>query len=370
MKIAVVATVWFPFSHADVVVSRWLEPYPGDARLGWEPRTQIASVYLAQVPENDVGREVCAKFGVPFFGSIREALTLGGDRLAVDAVLLIGEHGDYPENHLHQKLYPRKGFFDEIVQVFRESGRGVPVFNDKHLSWSFAEAGAMLAAARELSFPVYAGSSIPHCPMEPEAEIGPNDRLSEALALFYGHEEHYGYHGIEFLQSVLEKRGGGETGIARVRTLEGPSLNAAWDKGEIPADLVQAALTGLGYPDEKRILPFVLARGEGLLAFQFEHEDGLRVTHLRIPKWVNNWSVALRVEGREILIGKPVQTDPMGFYNNFAFLNRRVEQFFLTGQAPNSVLRTHLAGGVLEAALQARETPSVWQETPHLRLAY
>jgi hypothetical protein len=370
MKIAVIATVWFPFSHADVIVSRWLEPYPGDARLGWKPRTQIASVYLAQIPENDVGRKVCAQFGVPLYASIRDALTLGGDRLAVDAVLLIGEHGDYPQNRYHQKLYPRKQFFDEIVAVFRESGRGVPVFNDKHLSWSFAEAEAMLSVARELAFPVYAGSSLSHCPMEPAVEIGPGARVPEALALFYGHEEHYGYHSIEFSQAVLEKRGAGESGIARVRALEGPALTVAWDRGEIPIDLVKAALGCLGYPDEERVLPFILSRGEGLLAFQLEHEDGLRVTHLRIPKWVNNWCVAVRVEGRGILTGKPVPTDATRFYSNFVFLGRRVEQFFLDGVAPNSILRTHLAGGALEAVLQARETGGAWRETPHLRLAY
>ena len=370
MKIAVIATVWFPFSHTDVVVSRWLEPYPGDDRLGWKPRTRIASVYLAQIPKNDVGRKVCAQFGVPVFSTIREALTLGGEHLAVDAVLLIGEHGDYPMNAFHQKLYPRKQFFDEIVKVFRQSGRGVPVFNDKHLSWSFADADAMLAAARELAFPVYAGSSIPHCPMQPAVEIRPGDRIPEALALFYGHEEHYGYHSIEFLQSLLEKRSGGECGIARVRALEGSALTEALENGEIPGDLLEAALTGLGYPREKRILPFILARAEGLLAFQLEHVDGLRVTHLRMPKWVTNWCAALRVEGRGILATQAESTDPMGFYNNFAWLNRRVEQFFLAGQAPNSVLRTHLSGGALETALQVRDSTPAWKETPHLRLAY
>ncbi len=69
----------------------------------------------------------------------------------------------------------------------------------------------------------------------------------------------------------------------------------------------------LGYPDEERILPFMGTRAEGLLAFQFEQEDGLRVTRLRIPKWVDNWCVALRVEERGLLAGKSVRTVAMGF---------------------------------------------------------
>ena len=42
---------------------------------------------------------------------IAEALRCGGDKLAVDAVLIIGEHGDYPRNEIGQKQYPRYEFF-------------------------------------------------------------------------------------------------------------------------------------------------------------------------------------------------------------------------------------------------------------------
>src|SRR5271157_4953245 len=34
-----------------------------------------------------------------------------------------------------QTQYPRYEFFQQIVEVFRRSGRCAPVFNDKHLSW-------------------------------------------------------------------------------------------------------------------------------------------------------------------------------------------------------------------------------------------
>src|SRR5262249_56996855 len=73
--------------------------------------------------------------------SIDEALCLGGKELAVDAVLSIGEHGNYPVNKLGQTEYPRKRFFDEIVAVMRRSKRFVPLYNDKHLSyrWHWAK---------------------------------------------------------------------------------------------------------------------------------------------------------------------------------------------------------------------------------------
>ena len=58
-------------------------------------------------------------------------------RSAVDGVLLIGEHGDYPINAKGQQLYPRRRLFAEIVETFRRSGRSVPVYNDKHFSYSW-----------------------------------------------------------------------------------------------------------------------------------------------------------------------------------------------------------------------------------------
>ena len=91
-----------------------------------------------------------------------EALCLGGKSLAVDAVLLIGEHGDYPTNDLGQRMYPRKEFFDQIVAVDATArSRFVPIFNDKHLSYRWDWAKAMYDEARELGIPLMAGSSVP-----------------------------------------------------------------------------------------------------------------------------------------------------------------------------------------------------------------
>src|SRR5205814_401357 len=92
------------------------------------------------------------QYKIPIFKTIREALTLGGNDLAVDAVLSIGEHGDYPTNKLRQVEYPRKRFFDEIVAVMQRSNRFVPLFNAKPLSypWDWSRPLAEAALAAEL----------------------------------------------------------------------------------------------------------------------------------------------------------------------------------------------------------------------------
>lgn len=99
-RIAVICTEYRPISHADVIVSRWLEPFPSDHLYGWaQPVSQIVSIYAEQRNnQKDLIPTAVARHGIQCFSSIEKALTLGGDYLAVDGVLLIAEHGDYPDN--------------------------------------------------------------------------------------------------------------------------------------------------------------------------------------------------------------------------------------------------------------------------------
>ncbi len=159
-KIAAIITEYRPMSHADVIVGKYLEGFNQDNQPPY-PRSKIVSLFTEQIPKEDMSRERAKKFNVPIYRTVADALTLGGDKLAVDGVLLIGEHGDYPTNDKDQKLYPRFEMFLKITDVFRQSGRGVPVFNDKHLSWNWRQAKRMVDISHELRFPMLAGSSVP-----------------------------------------------------------------------------------------------------------------------------------------------------------------------------------------------------------------
>ena len=44
----------------------------------------------------------------------------------MDAVLLIGEHGQYPVDEYSMTHWPRYEFFTAITDVFKEDGRSVP----------------------------------------------------------------------------------------------------------------------------------------------------------------------------------------------------------------------------------------------------
>src|SRR5262249_42860651 len=142
-----------------------------------------------------------------------EALTCGGSRLAVDAVLLIGEHGRYPSNEKGQKLYPRDEDFKQVVDVYPQSGKTGPVVNDKHLSWSWEHAKEMVDTARAMGFGLMAGSSLPVTWRQPSVDLPLGEEVEEAVGIWNGGIDAGDIHVIEALQSIVERRRGGETGV-------------------------------------------------------------------------------------------------------------------------------------------------------------
>ena len=148
-KLAVVTTVWTYRSHAWHMAERFLHGYPVAGK--WHrPPIEVVSAYVDQTPDGDLSRDRAREFGFKVYPTIAEALRCGGDRLAVDAVLVIGEHGKYPRNDIGQIQYPRYEFFKQIVEVFAKDGRTTPVFNDKHLSWRWEFAKEMVDTARKM----------------------------------------------------------------------------------------------------------------------------------------------------------------------------------------------------------------------------
>jgi hypothetical protein len=79
-KVAAIVTEYRWYSHADVICGRLLGGY--SANNVWRgPRTHLVSLYRAQTPSNDMGRDVSARHGFRIYPTIREALTLGGPSL-------------------------------------------------------------------------------------------------------------------------------------------------------------------------------------------------------------------------------------------------------------------------------------------------
>ena len=208
-KIALIATVVFEKSHAQHFIDRFALGYAWGGT--WRAASvDLVSLYVDQFPENDLARGRSQRYGIPLHASIAEALTLGTGKLAVDGVVIIGEHGKYPENELGQTLYPRYEFFKEVVKVFEASGRSVPVFNDKHLSTDWKHCVEMVADSKRLNFPFLAGSSLPVTRRLPAIDLPWGTPLRESVCVGYGGVEKYDFHGLETAQCMSERRRGGE----------------------------------------------------------------------------------------------------------------------------------------------------------------
>jgi hypothetical protein len=243
LKVAAVVTEFTSRSHAHCILESFLEPYLFNGeKVDPTAEFEIVSLFMDQVPDHDMGHAVAKEYGFPVFKTIGEALTLGKEALGVDAVLSIAEFGKYPVNALGQMEYPRKRFFDEIVAVFEKSGRAVPVFSDKHLSYRWDWAREMVDTAARLKFPLMAGSSVPLATRRPPMEIPAGSKIVEAVSIHGGGVESYDFHGLEVMQSVVESRKGGETGVAEVRFLQGDAFWAAAGSGLWSMPLADAAV--------------------------------------------------------------------------------------------------------------------------------
>src|SRR5262249_39344668 len=182
--IAVVTTVHRPMSHSFHIAVRFLHGYTRNGSFH-VPQHYVRGMAVDQTPENDLSRDLAREFGFRWSRNVSEVL-LDGDKLAVDGVLLIAEHGNYPRNDKWQILYPRFEMFSQIVETFRKAGRSVPVFCDKHLSYSWAKAKQMYDWSRELKFPMLAGSSLPVTWRRPELELPLTAPIEDALVAAYG----------------------------------------------------------------------------------------------------------------------------------------------------------------------------------------
>src|SRR5829696_4574804 len=227
-KLAVVTTLWNYCSHAWHMAERFLAGYP--LRGAWHrPGLEVVSAYVDQTPKGDLSCQRSEEFGFPIYKSIAEALRCGGDKMAVDAVLVIGEHGDYPVNAIGQKQYPRYEFFSKVVEVYRRDGRTAPIFNDKHLSWKWEWAKEMVDTSRSMGFPLLAGSSLPVTWRMPAIELPYEANVDEIMCIAFGDVDIYDFHALETIQCVAERRKGGETGVKSMHALRGDSVWKAMD---------------------------------------------------------------------------------------------------------------------------------------------
>jgi hypothetical protein len=377
-KLAVVTTAYHYLSHAYHVCGRFLNGWVRDGRMHYSD-FGIAGMYVEQTDKGDLSKEMSRKHGFPVYGDPAGALTLGGDKLAVDGVLLIGEHGDYPTNDKSQKLYPRYELFQKIVEVFKKSDRSVPVFCDKHLSYDRQKAKEMAETARKLGFPLAAGSSLPITWRRPEMELRAGAPVKDALVASRGEIEIYGIHALESLQCMVERRAKAETGVQAVTCLEGDAVWKAGDDGVWSWDLLEEALSRspslnvgdvrdncrqFAPPPNRPTFP------NGPVAFVVEYRDGFKATALLLNGHVDDTTFAARLADEKKPVSTLFELPPPPGAGFLQALAVKLEDFLATGKPWAPLERTLLTGGVLDAALDSRVQGGKRVETPDLDFRY
>lgn len=379
-RLAVVTTEWRFHSHAWHMAERFLVGYPINGR--WhQPPFEVVSAYVDQKPEKDLSESRSKEFGFPIYKSIAEALRCGGKKLAVDAVLVIGEHGNYEVNEFGQKKYPRYEFFKGVVAVFKADGEVRPMFNDKHLSWKWDWAKEMAETSRQMKFPYLAGSSLPVTYRMPALDMPYGAEVEEVMSVAMGGVDSYDFHALETIQCMAERRKGGESGVAWVESLRGDAVWSAmetgsWAKGGWNPELFQACLCRCQtlaqpgnfshrYPTPAQIREFV----KDPIVYRFQYNDGVQASMFLFNGLVGDFTFAAKLKDQAEPLSTLFYLPPTPNVMYSAALMSKAEETFSTGKAPYPIERTLLTSGLVEAGVQSLSTGKRI-ETPYMKVEY
>jgi len=381
-QVAVIANIYKTHLHTQHIIDRILEGY-GWGGVFYHSPLDVVSLFVEQRGEGDLVPDRTKRHaGMKAYPTIAQALTRGTGKLAVDGVIYIGEQGTYPSNEKGQTEYPRYRFFEEVIDVFRASGRSVPFYLDKHLSWKWEEAKDMYDTARKMGFPFMAGSSLPVTWRMPQVEMPLGAPVREAICVAFGGLDSYDIHAVEAVQCMVERRKGGETGVDWLQAYRGDNFWKAHEKGLWSPALFKSALcrsetlrsgretfTG-AYPTLEQMKTF--ARDP--VAYHYRYKDGLRGTIMLLNGLVQDFTFAAAIEGQpkpfSTLMYLSKQAHAATIESYFNPLVHYIEQMMVTGKEPYPVERVLLATGLVCAGIDSLFQGQQRIETPNLAIHY
>lgn len=366
LPVAAISTVYTNNSHTDVIVGKILNGF--DQKGGPGPRLELKAIYTDQVPKGDMSRDLAEKHGFRIAKTIDEAITLGTDKVQVAGVLSIGEHGSYPSTpDTKQHMYPRRRFFDGIAATFRRVGQVVPVFNDKHLAYRWSDAKHMYDTAQSMKIPMMAGSSLPVTWRRPPLVLPIGCEMESALAVGYGGLESYGFHALETLQCMTERRKGGETGVASVEVLRGDVIWKARDAGAWSDELLMAVLKTMPGIKKGKIEDRL---NNSAAIYQIEYRDGLRASVVMANGLAGQFGFAAKLRGEDKPLATWFELEEDKPFGHFAYLTRAIDHMVQTGEPAYPVERTLLTTGILDRVMHSAAEDGKRFVTPELDIDY
>ena len=370
-KLAMIATGWQYLSPAQMIGDRFLVGYPHKGR--WHrPEIDLVSLYVDQKSEGDQSHERANEFGFKIYPTIAETLRCGGSQVGVDAVLIITGDKDHPRD---EEL---RSFFQRVARVFENEGRVVPVYSNQHLS--FEKTQRMVDVAKRLEIPMMTGSSLPLTWRLPPIELPSDCIIEQALIVAAGAPRVEGYHALEAMQSMLERRHGGETGVKSVQLIEGEAVWKAGEDNRWSKELLEAALAR---SDSLQGVSLEQARPQDLVhngelprlvknpaAYLVEYSDGLRSVMLMLNGAVRDFTFAARLKGPARVESTQFVVQPEPNVAHLTCLVAKIEAMIQTGEVPYPMERTLIATGILERCLQSQSQGHRRLKTPELQICY
>ena len=363
-RLAILASRWTPGSPARQIGDRFLIGYPRQGR--WHrPPMDVVSLYVDRTPEADQSRERAAEFGFRVYPSVAETLRCGTGRLAVDGVLVLAGQG---EDSSAESSGP--DLVEPMVEVFKEDLRAVPVYWDQPLG--LAQARKMVEAARQLKFPVLAGSSLPMTWRLPPLELPIGCRVEQALMVGIGSRRSDRYRALETMQAMVERRRGGETGVRSVQSVAGQAVWRAGSSGRWSRELLEAAvarsdsLQGRTLKDGR---PRDLVKS-GELSRLVEHpeaclvdySDGVRAAVLMLNGAVGDFTFAAHLRDVSGVPSTQFLLPPEPNLAASACLAARIEDMIQSGRSPIPPERAWIASGILDRWMESgKRQASLWR---------
>ncbi len=216
----------------------------------------------------------------------------------------------------------------------------------------------------------------------PAVDIPYGSEIEEAMCVAMGGVDSYDFHALEVIQCMVERRKGGETGIAEIEAIRGPSFwdrmeRKSFDEGGWNPDLFAACLarsqtlaqTATGshrYPTVSQMREWV----KDPILYRLRYADGLKGSMFLLNGLVGDFTFAAKIKGQSEPLSTLFYLPPVPNVAYSAPLMARAEETFLTGQAPYPIERTLLTSGMVEAACQALKKGPGWHATPHLAVRY
>src|SRR5690606_9286077 len=130
----------------------------------------------------------------------------------------------------------------------------------------------------------------------------------------------------EILQCMVERRKGGETGVASVKGISGNDVWKAMDDGTISLSLVQAACEKIKGRKEGAMRELV----KDPHAVIVKYNDGTKGAIVMLSEYVNGgWAYAADADGKTV--ATEFVLDGSMSYSHFSYLTLNIQKLFVTG---------------------------------------